>query len=263
MAFPRLATLLLILFAAPAAARDYCPDRPGIGTPPCTIEPGKLSVEMSGVDWTLDKTPDARTDTILAGDLALRYGIADHAELRLGWTPYGHVRSRDIASGAIDRQGGTGDVTIGLKRNLVDPEGKGFSIALLPNVSLPVGGQAIGAGDWGASLAVPLSVPLSDVVSLGLTPQIDAAVDQDRHGRHLSYDLAGGFSIAATDRLNLAIEAEILRDDDPAGATTQALAGASAGLMLGDDLQIDAGSQVGLNGDTPDLRVYVGVSRRF
>lgn len=254
---------LLCLLSTPVMARDYCPDRPGIGTPPCTIEPGKLSVEMSGVDWTLDKTSDARTDTILAGDLALRYGIADHAELRIGWTPYGHVRSRDIASGAIDRQGGTGDVTIGLKRNLVDPEGKGFSIALLPSVSLPVGGQAIGAGDWGASLAVPLSVPLSDMVSLGLTPQIDAAVDQDRHGRHLSYDLAGGFSIAASDRLNLAIEAEILRDDDPTGATTQALAGASAGLMLGDDLQIDAGSEIGLNGDTPDLRVYVGVSRRF
>lgn len=255
--------LLLILFAAPAAARDYCPDRPGIGTPPCTIEPGKLSAEVSGVDWTLVKAPDARTDTILAGDLALRYGIADHAELRLGWTPYGHVRSRDIAAGAIDRQSGVGDVIIGLKRNLVDPEGKGFSIALLPSVSLPIGGQAIGAGDWGASFAVPLSVPLSDAVSFGLTPQVDAAVDQDRHGRHLSYDLAGGFSIAATDRLNLAIEAEVLRDDDPAGATTQAIAGASAGLMLGDEFQIDAGSEVGLNGDTPDLRLYVGVSRRF
>ncbi len=253
----------LMLAAVPVAARDYCPDRPGIGTPPCTIEPGKLSVEMSAGDWTLENEPDARTDTILAADLALRYGIADHTELRLAWTPYGHVRSRDKASGEIDRMDSTGDVVIGLKRNLVDPEGKGFSIALLPSVSLPTGGQAIGAGDWGASLLVPLSVPLGSVVSLGLTPEVDAAVDEDRHGRHLAYDLAGGFSIAATDHLNLALEAEVLRDEDPAGATTQAIAGAALGLMLGDDLQIDAGSEVGLNDETPDLRLYVGLSRRF
>ncbi len=258
-----LATASLALAAMPLAARDYCPERPGIGTPPCTVEPGKLSAEIAVGDWTRESDATSLTDTIIVADWALRYGIGEHGEVRLGWTPYGYVRSRDRASGAIDRQSGVGDVMIGLKRNLIDPTGKGFSIALLPSVSLPTGGEAIGAGDWGASLAVPMSVPLNDVVSLGLTPQIDAAVDQDRHGRHLAYDLAGGISIAASDTLSIAIEAEVLRDEDPDGATTQAIGGVSAGLMLGENLQIDAGTEVALNHDAPDVRAYIGISRRF
>lgn len=259
----RLLTGFALLAASPAAARDYCPDRPGIDTPPCTMDKGKLSAEVSLGDWTRDSNPDSVSDAWLIGDLALRLGIADHAEVRLAWSPYGHVRSRDRATGAIDNEGGTGDVTIGLKRNLVAPDGKGFSVALLPSVSLPTGGAAIGAGDWGAGLQLPIAVPLNDVVTLDLTPEIDAAVDGDRDGRHVAYGTAGGISLAPLPRLNLAIEAEVMRDEDPAGASSQEIVGIAAGYMLSERCQIDAGTEIALNGATPDSRVYIGIARRF
>ena len=262
-----LIAVALAAIASPALARDYCPDRPGIDTPPCTIEPGKLSAEVAIGDWTHDKDADAIEDTVLAGDLLLRYGIAEHAEVRLGWTAFGHDRVRERlgngASGLVDNLSGTGDVTLGLKRNLIDPSGDKLSIALLPQVSLPTGGRAIGAGDWGAGLLVPVNLPLSDAVSLIATPEIDAAVDEDRHGRHLAYGTAGGVQIAATKTLNIAIEGSIIRDDDPEGHETKALFSASAGLMLGEDTQVDVGTQIALNRDTPDSEVYFGLSRRF
>src|SRR3954467_11877001 len=43
--------------------RDYCPARPGLGTPACTMAPGQVSVETSLGDWTLDKQRGDRTDT--------------------------------------------------------------------------------------------------------------------------------------------------------------------------------------------------------
>jgi hypothetical protein len=126
MRFSLLYTALSVALLQPAQARDFRADRPGIDTPPCTVEPGRLNVEVSLADWT----PESLTATYLIGDLALRYGIADHAELRLSWTAFGHLRARDRLSGAIDDVSGAGDIVIGIKRNLIDPDGKAFSVAL-------------------------------------------------------------------------------------------------------------------------------------
>lgn len=267
MSPPRLIFGLALAIALPGAAygedRAFCPDRPGMNTPPCTVSPGRVSAEASFADWTRENDPDTRTDTLLIGDMALRYGIADHAELRLGWTAYGHIRARDKASGAIATDSGAGDVTVGIKRNLVGPDMKGFSLALLPSFSLPTGGTAIGAGDWGAGLQVPVSVPLGGPLSFALTPQVDAAVNASRHGRHLAYGTAAGLSLAATGNLALAFEASVMRDDDPGGAGTAATAGVSAGWMLGSDCQVDLGGEFGLNANTPGLRISFGIARRF
>lgn len=251
--------------ASPAQAqlRSFCPDRPGINTPPCTIDPGRLSLEVSGVDWTHDRTADSIDDTVLIGDVALRYGIADSAELRLAWTPYGHVRSRDRATGAVNTASGVGDVTIGIKRNLIDPSGGGFSIAVLPSVTLPTGGDALGAGDWSASLLLPVNVPLSDSVAFIATPEIDAATDGDGHGRHLAFGTSFGLGIAASDSIALAFEGSILRDDDPDAASTQTLVAASLGWAINDQTQLDISTEIGVGGGTPDRRIYLGIARRF
>lgn len=263
MKFRAALLLAAIGVSSQASARDYCPDRPGIDTPPCTIDLNRLSIEASIGDWTHEASLSDVTDTLIIGDVAMRYGIAEHAEFRLGWTAYGHVRSRDPRSGDIGNLSSTGDIEIGIKRNLIGPTGDGFSIALLPSVSLPVGGRAIGAGDWGAGVQMPISLPFDQHVSFVLTPEIDAAVDSDRHGRHLAYGTAGGFAFSPLKNLNVAIEAAVMRDNDPADAATSAIAGISAGLMLNGNMQVDIGSEFGVNGNAPDRRLYVGVARRF
>lgn len=256
---------LAVLIAAPAAAqdRDLCADRPGLGTPPCTVAPGKVMVEVGLVDWTLDRQPDTRTDTLLAGDTLVRFGVADHAELRIGWTAFGHVRERDRLTGAIDTMAGVGDVTVAANRNLVNPDGSGTSISLLPYATLPTGGSAIGAGDWGAGMLIPVSVELGGGVKLGLTPEIDAAVDDDRHGRHLAYGSVVGLGVDLSDAVSAAGEAQVIRDRDPGDHSTQALAGLSLGWQPGRDTQLDVGTNIGLNRASPDVELYVGVARRF
>jgi hypothetical protein len=140
----------MLAIAMPAAAqeREYCPDRPGLGTPACTIAPGRVSVETGLVDWTLEQDSNMRTDTVLIGDTQLRIGLTDSTEAQIGWTPYGHVRMRDKASGGIDRADRVGDAYLGFKANLKNPDGKGFSAAVQPFVTIPVGRGPVGAGDW-------------------------------------------------------------------------------------------------------------------
>lgn len=256
----------LALIASPASAdapREFCPDRPGIGDPACTLEPGRIAVEIGLGDWTHDHDATSRTDMILAGDALLRFGLTDSLEGQVGWTMFGRQRTRDLANGVLDKVSRVGDVTLALRQNLHNPDGSGFSLAVMPYVTLPVGRRPIGAGDWGGGLRMPVSVELNDTVSLTATPELDAAVDEDGHGRHLAYGSAAGLGLDLGDHLSAAAEVSFIRDRDPAGHETEALAGLSAGWQPNDDMQFDLGVNLGLNHGSPDREIYFGVSRRF
>jgi hypothetical protein len=261
-----LAALLLIAAASGARAddlRQFCPDRPGLDTPPCTVDPGHVTVEMGGLDWTKEKDPDTRTDTLVAGDLLVRLGLTDSLEAKVGWTPYGHVRERDRETGAITRSSGTGDVSVSLQQNLSNSDGQGFSIAIAPYATLPTGGKAIGAGDWGAGVLVPISYGITDKISLIATPEIDAAVDEDRDGRHLAYGSAVGVNYQFSKTLTSALEFQATRDDDPEGHDTETLASLSVAYQPKDGLQFDVGAVKGLDHDSPDIELYFGIAKRF
>ncbi|GAA0306801.1 hypothetical protein GCM10009087_15940 [Sphingomonas oligophenolica] len=260
-----LAIGLLALIAAPAFAeeRDYCPARPGLGTPACTISPGRVSVETSLADWTLQQDSSQRTDTVLVGDTLVRVGLTDTIEAQIGWTPYGHVRTRDKTAGTVDSTGAVGDALLGFKINLHHPDGSGLSAAIQPFVTLPIGRSPAGAGDWGAGVVAPVDYALNDTLSLQFTPEIDAAVDQDGNGRHFAASGTVGLGVALSKTVSGTIEVQALRDADPSGKTVQALASASLGWMPRKDWQFDVGAVAGLNRDAPDAELYLGVSRRF
>jgi len=258
--------MLAMGLAAPAAAQDLrplCADRPGLETPACTVDAGHVQVELGLGDWILNRGADVRTDTILAGDILARIGLTGNLEARLGWTAYGHQRERDRTTGAVDRTARTGDVTIGFKQNLRNPDGSGLSIALLPYATLPVGRGPIGAGDWGAGLIGSISYELSDTLQVVASPEIDAAVDEDGDGRHLAYGGEVGLSGTLTDALSATVDVELLRDRDPGQHSTKALAGVSLAWQPQKLLQFDVGSNVGLNHASADVEVYVGVTRKF
>ncbi len=258
----------LLLFAGLGAAhadalRALCPDRPGLGTPACTVDKGHLVAEAGLLDWTRESDSTSRTDTLTGGDLLLRYGLTDSLEVQAGWTAIGHVRTHDKPSSAIDHATGTGDILLGIKQNLHNPSGSGFSIAALPYVTLPTGGKAIGAGDWGAGLIVPVSFALSEKLTLSLTPEVDAAVDEDRNGRHLAYGSVAGLGYEISNAVSATLEAQTIRDRDPDGHRTQTLASVSVAWQPNDAMQWDIGAVAGLNHASPDAELYVGVARRF
>ena len=234
-----------LLLAAGAANADdlrpLCADRPGLGTPPCTIDPGHALVELGGVDWTTEHDATSRTDTVVAGDLLVRYGLTDSLEAQVGYTAFGTVRVRDKLTGKITHDSGTGDATVALKKNFVSPDGSGFSISAMGYATLPAGGQAIGAGDWSAGFLLPISYSLTDKLQLALTPQVSAEVDGDRNGRHLAYSNVIGLAYALTKKVTGTLEFQAIRDHDPGDHTTQLLASLSFGWQPQDDLQLDMG----------------------
>ncbi|MCM8730095.1 transporter [Hephaestia sp. GCM10023244] len=242
-------------------ARAFCSDRPGLGTPACTLDPGRFQLELGLGDWTRDRDAGSRTDTVAAGDVLLRWGAGDHTEIQLGWTAFGHVNVR--SGGLSADESSVGDVTIAVRRNLRNPDGSGTSLAVMPYVTLPTGGDAIGAGDVGVGLLAPMAFDPGGAISFALTPSVAAAVDEDRNGRHLAYGGVVGLGFSLSDAVGASLEAAVVRDNDPAGHSTEALAGVSLGWMASPDLQVDMGTNLGLNNASNDVQLYVGLSRRF
>jgi hypothetical protein len=251
--------------AAPAGAqelRDFCPDRPGLGTPPCTIDPGHADVEIGLADWTLDRSQRTRTDDVNFGETLVRVGLNHDLEAQIGWTAIGIERIRD-PSGQVHHSRGTGDLFLGLKQNLVHPDGSGFSAALLPFATLPTGTGPLRSGTWGAGLVAPLSYSLPHGVQLAFTGEADAAPDGDGHGRHLAYDGVLGLEVDLTKQAGLTFELAGFRDEDPAGSSDRLIGAVSLAWKPRPALQLDAGVAIGLAGHAPDLGLSVGISRRF
>ncbi len=261
------ALLCIVAAGSPAMAaeplRELCPARPGLGTAPCIIDRGHVLVEIGLADWTIEREPDGRTDTVIVGDTAIRYGVTDRSEVQIGWTALGFVRTRQSAPRTVEHDSGTGDVTVAFKQSLRNPDGSALSIAVQPFVTLPTGGKAIGAGDWGAGLLIPMSNDLNDTVQVQLTPEIDAAVDSDGHGRHLAYGAVAGLGVSLSDSVSVTVEGSAFRDTDPDDRATELLAAASLAWQPGGDWQVDVGTAIGLNRSSPDAQFSFGVARRF
>lgn len=264
------ALLACVAAAVPAQAQPqgddpirFCPNRPSLGASGCTTLPGQVQVEMSSLDWQRDDDGTTRSDAVLAGDVVARVGVGPATEVQVGWTALGGARMRDKASGVMTRQNGVGDVTLGVRHALSHPDGKALSSALQPYVTLPVGGAAIGAGDWSAGVVVPVAYAINDKWTLDATGQVAAQADEDRHGRHFDGSAVVGLGYALTDALTAVAELSVERDDDPAGATTQMLGAASLAWQPGAHTQLDVLAVAGLNHDAPEMRLVLGGAVAF
>jgi hypothetical protein len=264
----RIVALCLVVSAVTASGsaqtlRELCSDRPGLGTQACTVDAGHLQVELGLAAWERVRQPDSSERRTEAGELLLRAGIDEHTEVRLGWLGYGHVRERDRATGVVERVGGVGDVTFGLKRNLRNPDGTGLSVALLPFATVPVGRNSVGAGTWETGLLAPASYALNQTFSLQLTPEVDAAADEDGHGRHVAYGATVGLQAAIAEAATAAIELQDIRNRESGDHHDEALLGVSVAYQPAQRLQLDVGANAGLNHASPDLRLFAGITGKF
>ena len=257
-----LLALPLLLMAAPAAAQDgdFCADRPGLGTPACTMPPGQVMVELGLAGWDHSADPATIGDNLTYGDLLVRVGLDNRTEVEAGFGGYGIARSRDRFSGSLSRSHGLGDVSIAIRRSI---SGSGGPVALHVFASLPTGAAGIGAGDWGAGALLPINLSLSGGFELDLTPEVDAAVNARGPGRHLVLGGVTGLSHALG--RNLSAEAEIgaWRDNDPDGHVTDVRAALSLAWQAGKNWQIDLEGDAGLSAAAPRHSLQIGMARRF
>ena len=260
-----LALSALLLAATPALAddlRDLCPDRPGQGTPPCIVDKGHVIVEVGVAAFEHDKQSDSITNSFTGGDVTARLGLTDRLEVLAEWSAYNRVHQRDRATGATTTDHGVGDVLLGFKYSLANPDGKGVSVAVQPFATAPTAKSAIGAGGWTQGVQLPVSVDLTEALQLGLTPAVERLPDSLGGGHHAFYSLVTELD-RAFGPTTIGVELYASRDTDPGAHETQASVDLTLAETVGKDLQLDAEVDAGVTRATPDVRVVVGLARRF
>jgi Putative MetA-pathway of phenol degradation len=257
-------SLLLALVIAPLSVlparaeelRDFCADRPGKATPPCILDVGHLQIETGLADAVFTRNAGVHDTTYTFAASELRLGLTPWLEAEADWAPL--IVDHD---GALGDRSGVGDLTLGLRGALIAPKGDGLAVSLQGFVSAPTATHGLGAGGWWGGVRLPAQVPLGPL-ALGLTPEVDVVRNASGGGTHAAWigvaSLSHGFG-----KLTLGAEAWGQVDDDPAHVSHQASADLTAALAVGANGQLDAGVNIGLTRETPDLEVYVGVAHRF
>lgn len=254
---------VLALGGAASAADNppICAARPGKSTPACTVPAAHFQLEAGLADWSLRKAGEDRDASLAIGETTFKYGLSDRSDIEVDVTPWQHSTSR--AGGSHDRASGFGDVTIGYKQQLTAGDAAA-QLAVLPVMKIPTARRSLGNGKWEAGLLVPIGISIArSPLSIGLTPELDWAADGDGHGHHAAMAQVISLGWAANDKLALSAELWGQWDWDPDGTGKQVSADGSVAYLVRDNIQLDAGANLGLNRQTPDIEVYTGVSARF
>jgi hypothetical protein len=256
-----LAFALMSASATAAADPPICATRPGKSTAPCTVPAGHFQLETALAGWSVQNAGGERGTALVIGETTVKYGLTDRSDIELNVTPW--QRSASRADGVHDSASGFGDLFAGYKQQLTASDAA-FQLTVLPYVKIPTAKHSLGNGKWEGGLLVPIAFGIGkSPFSINLTPEIDWSADGDGRGHHLAMAQVIDLGWQVSRRLGVSGELWGQWDWDPAGTTRQYSLDAEAAYLVDDDLQLDAGVDVGLNRETPDIELYAGISKRF
>lgn len=251
-----------MVFGAAAMADDatpICADRPTKSNNACAVLPGTWQLETDIFNGTFQRSDGVTTDTWLITNPTLKYGIVENWDVEANIVPYEIVRTHDaFGTHTLD---GIGDLFLKVKYDAI-PQGA-VQLGFIPYVKLPTAREGIGNGAVEGGISVPVNVTLSDVWSLGFSPEFDAFKNANGDGHHFntSQTVVVGYALLG----DLTLNAELWGDwnENPVGAPTQYSVDFAAAKLLTKTLQVDGGVNIGLNRATPDLQIYAGVAARL
>jgi len=253
--------LLWIALALPATPvladeREFCANRPGIGTPACTMAPGSAMLETGVAERDNSHDASGSEDNTTLGQFLLRVGVSESAEVQFGLDSYTLDRTLDRTGHLLARSSGVGDAFLAVRRGLAGPNGP---VAIEGFVSVP----ATDTHQWTAGLLLPAGMDLPVGFQLALTPEVDLAADGDRHGRHVAYGGVVGLCHALATNLTAGGELAAFEDTDPSGHSLDARLSGSLAWQVSPRLQVDFEADAGLSARAPDTAVMIGFADRF
>ena len=243
--------------------RPLAADRPDATESPISVDAGAYQIEASFAELGLDREDGNETTSLSIAPINFKIGLTNRIDLQLLINPLEHTNTSNARA-----ETGTDDVGFRVKINLwgndMHETGEKNALALLPYVVFPTGDDDVTDDAYQFGLIVPFSTELAGGWSLGAQVKTtfthdDSAPTQTTAA--LAHTLVVGHDIAG----DLAGYIEYIGEYSFHGdAEYRPTASAGLSYTLNADTVLDAGLLVGLdNGDTKDLRLFTGITRRF
>lgn len=145
------------------------PDRGSVTPSARTVPLGRFSLE-AGATVTFDDDDGVETTNLTVPELLLRAGVSSFAEVQIGWAGYSATEI-DVGGFADTISGGT-DLTLGIKLQALESDGLIPALAVLGEVSLPVGDEELSSDRVDPSVLAVLSFDDFDTLW-----RVDASVE--------------------------------------------------------------------------------------
>ena len=239
--------------------RDFSADRPSRSFSPFTVPSGHIQVEMDLANYGHSNV-GGPTGSFQTLDPVLKYGLAGRVDVAVQIGGYQQQWSR--ANGTSSHTVGFGDVTGYLKINLLGDDDGAVVLAAIPYVKIPTATANLGNGRVEYGLIAPLVFNLPYKITFGIQTELDVLKNANDNGVHgnaagalnvgfpLAERVAGFVEVYGSAGVDAAIQPVYTADFGLSYAVTPTLA-------------LDAGTNIGLNRNAPNLMVYAGIAKRF
>lgn len=244
--------------------REMSTDRPDKTESAYTVDAGHFQVEMDIASYSHDHDTtggaDIRADSLAVAALNLKAGLLNNVDLQLMLNTYNWLRISD--AGKVTYQSGFGDVTTRLKFNCWGNDGGTTAFALMPFVKFPTSQDGLGNNAVEGGLIAPLAVELPLGWSMGVMTEFDFMQDLEGVGYHPEFINSVTFGHDIVGRLSGYIEfySQVIAQQDVPWVGTVDL---GLAYRLTDDLQLDAGVNIGVTPAADDVNPFIGLSFRF
>lgn len=239
--------------------REMATDRPDKTESPITVDAGHFQIETDLVAWTRDESGGSTTEVLDVLPFNLKVGLTRATDLQLVYGAMSRVRASE--RGAETRESGTGDVVVRIKHNIWGNDAGATALAVMPFVKVPTNTLRSLNDDVEGGVIVPLAIDLGQGFGLGLMTEVDI-LKTERGGAAPAFVNSATLSFALTERVGLYVEAFAERSAE-SGAAALVTVDAGVTLAVTDNLQLDAGANIGVTDAADDLNLFAGLSRRF
>jgi hypothetical protein len=244
--------------------RALCTDRPTRSNFPCTVDAGYFQYEADAFNWTYDNAGGVTRNTYLFTNPTFKIGLTNRSDFEINIVPFEDVVTHNGTTHQTTENTGPGDLYARYKYNLFGNDSGGIAVTLLPYVKIPTAPPGIGNQAFEEGLIVPVSFNLPKGFLLVLDPEVDAFKDAAGSSYHGNYQ--GLVNISHTvfsDSITAYGEWWTDANKDPSGTVIQDSLDFAVTWLARPNLQLDVGTNIGLNAATPDVESYVGISKRF
>lgn len=274
--------------------RDLSTDRPDRTESPYTVEKGHVQFEITLVEYTGDKEKlspfEFTTRSLAAGVVNAKFGLTDRIDLQIVST----VASGELYADTDPGEFGTpraaslpslesgGDLAVRCKINLIGNDAGTVAIALMPYLTIPDSDFDLFDEQYEFGLIVPLGFDIGGGYGMGMMAEFDMIRDWTGD---LRLDLVNSVTVAReiTSLLGMYVElfSQLPTTSSPGAVYIQADPGPPRipyddldddwkgtfdigfTLGVGENVQFDLGTNIGISRASDDLTLFSGLSVRL
>jgi len=249
----------------PDLMREFTTDRPDKTESPYTVDAGHLQLEMDLVNYSYDRR-NPQHDSRLVQQLNIlstnfKIGLLNNLDFQLVSDNFLWFRDEDLSTHQASETSGAGDTTLRFKLNLWGNDGGKSAFALMPFITFPTASDDLGVQDTEFGLILPLALSLPHDFGLGMMTEFDWVRDERDD---LNFVWVNSITLSHEIVKNLEGYIELFTAVDP-DRTSLAEITFDFGVTyaLNENVQLDAGLNIGLTREPDDWNPFVGLSLRY